>query len=355
VAAQGTFEYRRVPGQARQSFGLVYATRHTLWLGPDHLLAVTNQGYSESYKRFYFADVQALLLRRTPAYTVRNVVLGAFTGGGIGMALGGTMLRWHPAVSISFLVAGCLFGLGVLANLIRGPTCACHVRTAVQIEPLPSLNRVRRALRVIEALRQSVEAAQGRLTDAEAARHEQAAAALAAAADAAPAAPPSSARPRRTGAPVAVRPYRGHAHEALFAVLLADLCHTCVRFFTGGRAMLVLGAFLGLAIGVMAVVALVRQHGTDLPRGAKGAAWGTLGYLAFSHVYSMAYSVLLTLSHPQSAGNSWEQAGLAASVSPFESAGMMIFLVLSAVSAALLGFGGLLSLRRRAPAVAPGK
>ena len=38
-------------------------------------------------------------------------------------------------------------------NLLQGPTCACFIQTAVQQQRLYSLNRIRRAQRLIEQLK----------------------------------------------------------------------------------------------------------------------------------------------------------------------------------------------------------
>ena len=53
-----------------RSFGgkgatLTYYAR--LYLGPDHLLQTASTGYSETYKRFYFRDIQAIVIRKTNA------------------------------------------------------------------------------------------------------------------------------------------------------------------------------------------------------------------------------------------------------------------------------------------------
>jgi hypothetical protein len=45
--------YRHVPGSA----GLF--VRKTLWFGPDHVLMVTSNVFTEQYRRFYFSDIQA--------------------------------------------------------------------------------------------------------------------------------------------------------------------------------------------------------------------------------------------------------------------------------------------------------
>src|SRR5436190_14424668 len=63
--------YRRLPGRGRKTSGWIGlgATVNTIWLTSDHLLLrETVYGLSESYKRFYFRDIQAFIVRRSPRW-----------------------------------------------------------------------------------------------------------------------------------------------------------------------------------------------------------------------------------------------------------------------------------------------
>ena len=70
-------EYIRL-ARARMKSGFQVATsnRSSLWLGKDHLLCVETTGYTETYKRFFFRDIQVLTLRRT----YRRLLLSVFLG-----------------------------------------------------------------------------------------------------------------------------------------------------------------------------------------------------------------------------------------------------------------------------------
>ena len=63
-------------------------------------------------------------------------------------------------------IAG-MFVMIFLLNLALGPTSACQLRTAVQLEDLPSLNRLRRARKVLNRVRPLVVAVQGEITPEE--------------------------------------------------------------------------------------------------------------------------------------------------------------------------------------------
>ena len=142
------------------------STRSSLWLGKDHLLSIDSTYFAEEYKRFYFRDIQAITIRTTRRRAILNLVLlfllllwlgtlvYAFT---VGPAQAGPVVALLP---MSFLI----IGLALVVNNVLGPTCAVYLRTAVQVEELPSLNRVRRAHQAMTLLRPLIVAAQGELT-----------------------------------------------------------------------------------------------------------------------------------------------------------------------------------------------
>ena len=144
--------YRRLPGRAAS-----LASYHHLWLGPDHLLSVRATGFSEEYKRFYFRDIQAILIGKKGSWKTWNLVWGSASGLVVFVAL----------TSSSGGVLFFLMGLGgflfllLLVNLLSGPTCNCHIRTAVQTEPMPTLKRLRTAHKVLARLKPRIEEAQG--------------------------------------------------------------------------------------------------------------------------------------------------------------------------------------------------
>src|ERR1043166_9430150 len=144
-------EYQRLTWARRRPTGFIAfsATRSSLWLGKDHVLCIDTTGYTETYKRFYFRDIQAIIIRRTEGWKFTSLALGilatlfTLTAG----------LQGLVAMRYVFgLVAG-LFALALILNLALGPSSTCHLRTAVQTEQLPSLNRIRRAHKVLARLR----------------------------------------------------------------------------------------------------------------------------------------------------------------------------------------------------------
>ena len=136
--------------------------RSSFWLGPDHLLVVEVANYAERYRRFYFRDVQAILIQKTKTRWWWNLGLGI----AFGLAL--VFSAWMKAnameadAAAAFVWLGIALFLGVvlLINSLRGPTCTVLVRTAVQTQRLANLRRQRRAEELVRQLEPLIVAAQ---------------------------------------------------------------------------------------------------------------------------------------------------------------------------------------------------
>ena len=126
-------------------------------MGKDHLLVIDTSGYTESYKRFRFRDIQALVICRTDTWLYQAVILAAFASlfGLIALLGSGPVIAWI------FGSLAVIFGVCVLVDLLLGPTSKCYLRTAVQTEQLAPLARLRRAQRVLATLRPLITGAQG--------------------------------------------------------------------------------------------------------------------------------------------------------------------------------------------------
>lgn len=155
-------EYRRLPGSGLRKQGLIAVTsnRSTLWLGRDHLLSINSERFSEDYKRFYFRDIQAIIIRKTHTGLVINIVFILLA---LPLLISSTFVSDSGGVAACLIISGLLL-LVALINALMGPTCRCDLQTAVQVEQLPSLGRLRRARKVLAKLRPLIAEAQGELT-----------------------------------------------------------------------------------------------------------------------------------------------------------------------------------------------
>jgi hypothetical protein len=160
-------EYQRLPGRGLRVEGnrVIALSRSLcrLWMGGDHLLLVDRTYYTESYKRFYYRDIQAVIIRKTRNATVGNYVMCLLMLLFAAWALSVVNL---PGRVTLWIVAIC-FGLFTLINLLRGPSCVTQIKTAVQTEQLPPWNRLRTARKGMTMIRPRLLQAQGNVSTEE--------------------------------------------------------------------------------------------------------------------------------------------------------------------------------------------
>jgi len=144
--------YERLPGRGRHIAGMDY-----LWLADDHLLLARQRAYSETYQRFFFNDIQTLILRRTRGRAVSTAVVAGLSLLCAGLAW---ITDWPPGKITWFVLLGLLLLIGIV-NWFRGPTTRCHLTTRLHSVPLRSLGREKTARRVLARLKEKIEEVQG--------------------------------------------------------------------------------------------------------------------------------------------------------------------------------------------------
>lgn len=147
--------YSRLPGRR---IGIVQ--RASLWLGADHVLVVHETMTGESYRRFFFRDIQSIVIRATTRRQTTTIVLLllAFLNLLPLVVLAGPDADTSP---VPWLACGTVVWVALaVVNLLRGPTCETRIRTAVQDDVVPPLGRLDTARRVVEQLRPRILAAQ---------------------------------------------------------------------------------------------------------------------------------------------------------------------------------------------------
>jgi len=233
---------------------LLRGRRVQLWQGADHLLVVDWDGYREYYKRINYRDIQSVVVRRTSEALIANLILGAVV---LLFLVLGLVIDDNVGRTILLVIAG-IFGLILLINLLQGPSCKCQLRTAVQAEELHSLGRLHNARKALELLRPLITTAQGPLTAAEIPQRLQEAAT-------ASAEMASAHRSLMPNMPAPPRSYRSRIHFIFFCILLTDLPFTLVGLLGDSAANNSVSMIWLLTAWVFAIVALVKQGGTNLP------------------------------------------------------------------------------------------
>src|SRR5438270_7256442 len=104
-----------------------------LWLGRDHVLSVRAMRFMEEYKRFYYRDIQALMVRDGPRLWCPAWLWFAFAIILFASLVFTAMRRvaFAEACYAVLFASGCLV---LYRSLARG--CYCYVVTAVGAEEL---------------------------------------------------------------------------------------------------------------------------------------------------------------------------------------------------------------------------
>jgi hypothetical protein len=282
--------YRKLSGTR---FGLFFT--HSLWQGDDHLLRVESGMAIERYWRFYFADVQAVLLHRTRAHHYWSLLWAI-----LALAWGAGLLI-EPFPRFLALGFGTFFLLLLAVNLILGPSCRVHLQTAVQVQQLPGLVRVRKARRVMDRIRKAAERIQGPLVPPAARPADDRPMEAPEAGRLAYRQPPGS----RAAAAQGQATFSPRLHQLLFGALLAG------AFFHGWHLLaphpvpVVASHGLLLALIVVAIMALVRNY-----EGMRGsllakATWTSLALIALEGFFVYVLFIVASIKNPQTVYDNW--------------------------------------------------
>lgn len=306
-----------------------------LHLAKDHLLFSESMGYSEDYKRFYFRDIQAVLVRPFPQRMLWNF----FWGGmallffilmmvAIAPSLGGVHKK--PSEDTLFwigsdaILSACFF-LPFLINNFMGTGCRCHLKTAIQTVQLPIVRR-RKVEKILALLTPLITAAQQNMTEAPAL---------------VPSVPEGFTAP---AVPQLTKPFRPHAHWALFSVLPLYALVVISRFYWQNLPVYFAEVILNLLSIGSVIIALVWQSRGGASPILRRITTAALVCVIVNYLIEIAWGSVAFLQHPQFAADHWAMIQWASSQSPERSVFSMVVAVYEIVFASLLGVIGLIEL-----------
>jgi hypothetical protein len=161
--------YRKLSGG-----GLSWRGIGSLWLAEDHLLEVASIVMLENYRRYFFADARAFVVRRTKVRLIWGWILGGVGATFAIVALGAWQLGlanaaedWHFALYVPaffFGVGALVFFVLLIINLSLGPTCRCHLLTPTGWYALSAPTRLGRANGAQAQIVSIIQSAQGSAT-----------------------------------------------------------------------------------------------------------------------------------------------------------------------------------------------
>jgi len=256
--------YSRLPGRSG------FFISHTLWLSSDHVLSVRRNPFSESYRRYYFADIQAIVFTELPnlvapyGYTVAVLFL---------VTTAALFYTRHPVWGIFCA----LISLATFLASWRSADCACYVQTSVSSEMLPSLRQKAPAGKTLALLKSEIERTQGTVSTDLLQAH------------------PSDARTRRVASPkAALRHCSGRLHWVLFALMvmrgvmssatLLGATSVPLNFATGG---------VGTVVLLLLVLAAIQQRNSDLAADVRRVIYASLVFYLASGLGGFVVSIYI--------------------------------------------------------------
>lgn len=259
-------QYSRLPGRS----GIF--VRDSLWMSEDHLLSVRRNPFSESYRRYYFADIQATVVTELTNSLAPSGLTAAVLFIVTAAAL---MYTWHP------VWAG-LCALISLASFFvswRSADCACYLQTSVSTEMLPSLRRRAEAEKTVALLKAEIEKTQGGVS-----------------AEVMEKSPPDVRTARLATSKPVLRHASGQLHWIAFALMLVRGAISAISL--KGVASIPLGiaaAIVGTVILLLLILAAIQQRNSDLAMGVRRLVYVTLAFYVASGLASFAVSIYIAL------------------------------------------------------------
>jgi hypothetical protein len=149
----GGIRYRKLPGHRRG-----FIRGFSVWLGPDHLLAVNSMRFREEYKRYYFRDIQAIVIAESRRFHIstRSALIGYLWL----VAFAATFqFNYGPPVMGGLGIALVLVWIYISATC----SCTCRIHTGVSHDRLPSIYRIWTARKFLRAIESEISKVQGAL------------------------------------------------------------------------------------------------------------------------------------------------------------------------------------------------
>jgi hypothetical protein len=242
------------------SFSIGPFRRRSLWAASDHVLAAEASPFAESYRRYFYTDIQALVLTEINTPLRRSYY--AFAA--LPMLAAAIVWRFTGNWAGSLFLIACSVVLPAILALRQ--ECSCTIQTRLGAERLPSLRRLHSARKAVAIMQASIDRAQGALP---------------------PEFPPSIFDASATPDQVPPRLHYGlRLHTVFFAfVTLNALAHWF--WVDRSAAWNIASNIISFILLGLAIMTAVRQHKTAVPKPIQ-----TLIYL---YLAQYALSVMITI------------------------------------------------------------
>lgn len=288
-------KYKRLPGRMFSVYD-----EQSVWEADDHILLVRDRGYTEFYKRFYYRDIRAFLIKKSSEYAGWMLLFLGFAA--LFLVIG--ILSWLLngfAETLPVVIIFVICCLAALINHLRGPSCIFYINTPVQTERIACLKRRAQVRKFLARVRPHLEAAQGAIDEAnwETAREGLYPRTLAVEATAPRFASPSESRPIPTALMKPEIRRFTEKHYRYFMISFGCLVFIGLFgfFITFNHNLLLAGLgsmLLTLAFGLI-IGNLVAYRLGGAPPEMKAPVWASFSLVIFSVAISYVYIFIVSL------------------------------------------------------------
>lgn len=277
--------------------GSTFLNSNRLYTGPDHLLSIRYNLFSEEYLRFYYKDIQAIITRRTSKGKILNICFSIVL---ILFLIFALMLTGGWSVFFSVLAA--IVSIPLVINILKGPTSISHIQTPIQTAKLSAISRIRNSKKVLSRLKPLIEKNQGVLNEElikQGIQDDKS---------------EDSFKPFN----VILKHESGILHLIMLSFLILSSILVAVDIFYQNVILsLINNAFIA-AIVVLLIISLIKQKGSDLYKSIKVIAWSVVGYLCIITVSSYLVSIIITIQSQEPVNNQWELIKKISGLSPLD-------------------------------------
>jgi hypothetical protein len=321
LANNWTNDYQRIPVRR-------FAKSQCL-LGADHLLHVRRSFYIERYRRFYYRDIQSIVLQSNSQQFYKLLILGVLILLGFLSALINIRMLWITAIAaLPF----------IMYILWLGPHCSVMINTAVQRETLSGLNTLKRAQKALAYLVPRIEEAQLELElevqsrpESEPQRVET----------------PRTSKKAKLESALPASNYNGWAHGFYYLLLLtsAGLDFSC--FYSTHTYVI---SCINVGVMILALLfflmALIKQQHSRLSKLTFKVSFISIGYWVINIGISCVASIVFSFQNPGQQRTEWDIMQEMLNWSPHDNMSTKVYFIVNISSALIFGLLGLLTFKK---------
>jgi hypothetical protein len=320
-------------------FAFFYTAR--IWQGRDHFLYVETYACREHYKRFFFNDIQNIVMIRTNQHIFWAIAWGILALVSAAIA---TTVSGLPVIS-TFLL--CFFLICLFINIRQGPGCSVCIQTSVQHQRIMPFRRLKSSLEILRKMKATIESVQGTLDPAS--LPKQAALAYPRPTfQARPAVPATNTAQPAVSAPAVFNPM---LHRLLFGLCIASGLVKAVQLEVHHVTLPSLGLLLLVAMLISAIMALVRTHAQVKNTWLSKATWLCLVFIILNFMANYLIYMFVSITNPKLAFNELAILKQFISIQMSDNSFVWVANIVFVGISLLLGLWGLICVRGHGPAI----